>query len=648
MGNTEGNSATQSTISMPRQDVLKIGEHGSSYPPNFRPQLASLGVQQKPNIANGFTSFPTKFRGEILSVRKSSPSSSSSQQSQDNPICNPVDLTIEKRNSQRYGSRNLLESKNQVNQTTNTGVSNVSNSSIKLKFGIDSILNASAISDVSRRSPKSIKIDLKNNENNHISEAHVEVNNSPQSASTTGSVDPERFSGHLQEQYPQLHAYKEKIETEKHFKSQISFHPYCVKQRPSHQRNPSDPQSSSFHLSVSTGDERWRRRRSESPRPAKISGNYIFTAAKNGYSEKKRTSSLQESNCTAAADSMFLQKQSGSLAYKPGGNVSPLSPPLRITVRPSSLNYASEDKPVKTHVAVRDNSVRPMLNSLPVHLDTKPLIDVDHSNLNSESDDVFDDDCTASKRSLPSSQYEMLWRRYSVHPKKLLPDTRDALRSAKHSSESLQCYRSPQSVSSACTTSPSFAIPSPTLHNQLSLHAWQAMAANYHPNLPHFVYPYSYGPAAAVAMAAMRTSLKSMTLPPMGLAESLSVSKNSGDAFRLQGVASSQQSYNGEKVGGPRKRRKWSRAVFSLMQRRGLEKSFQMQKYVAKPERRGLAEALGLTDAQVKIWFQNRRMKWRQEQKSNSKTSISDGEETSPRCAEDPPPSFNSVIANRE
>lgn len=36
------------------------------------------------------------------------------------------------------------------------------------------------------------------------------------------------------------------------------------------------------------------------------------------------------------------------------------------------------------------------------------------------------------------------------------------------------------------------------------------------------------------------------------------------------------------------------------MQRRGLEKSFQVQKYVAKPERKGLAEALGLTDAQVK------------------------------------------------
>ncbi|KAH7642262.1 homeobox protein dbx1-a-like [Dermatophagoides farinae] len=53
------------------------------------------------------------------------------------------------------------------------------------------------------------------------------------------------------------------------------------------------------------------------------------------------------------------------------------------------------------------------------------------------------------------------------------------------------------------------------------------------------------------------------------------------------------------------------RAVFSDAQRQGLEKRFQMQKYISKPDRKKLAEKLGLKDSQVKIWFQNRRMKWR-------------------------------------
>lgn len=67
----------------------------------------------------------------------------------------------------------------------------------------------------------------------------------------------------------------------------------------------------------------------------------------------------------------------------------------------------------------------------------------------------------------------------------------------------------------------------------------------------------------------------------------------------------------GNSSGGGKRKRSWSRAVFSNLQRKGLEIQFQQQKYITKPDRRKLAARLNLTDAQVKVWFQNRRMKWR-------------------------------------
>ncbi|XP_051511599.1 H2.0-like homeobox protein isoform X2 [Myxocyprinus asiaticus] len=67
-----------------------------------------------------------------------------------------------------------------------------------------------------------------------------------------------------------------------------------------------------------------------------------------------------------------------------------------------------------------------------------------------------------------------------------------------------------------------------------------------------------------------------------------------------------------------KRKRSWSRAVFSNLQRKGLEKRFEIQKYVTKPDRKQLAAMLGLTDAQVKVWFQNRRMKWRHSKEAQS------------------------------
>ncbi|KAI9535854.1 Homeobox protein DBX1-B [Dissostichus eleginoides] len=84
------------------------------------------------------------------------------------------------------------------------------------------------------------------------------------------------------------------------------------------------------------------------------------------------------------------------------------------------------------------------------------------------------------------------------------------------------------------------------------------------------------------------------------------------------------------------------RAVFSDVQRKALEKMFQKQKYISKPDRRKLASKLGLKDSQVKIWFQNRRMKWRNSKERELLSSGGCREQTLPTKA-NPHPDLSDV-----
>lgn len=75
-----------------------------------------------------------------------------------------------------------------------------------------------------------------------------------------------------------------------------------------------------------------------------------------------------------------------------------------------------------------------------------------------------------------------------------------------------------------------------------------------------------------------QTTLNGQQRQPISMAENQSMQTNNGNSKR---------------------KRSWSRAVFSQLQRKGLEIQFQIQKYITKPDRRKLAARLGLTDAQV-------------------------------------------------
>ncbi|XP_063067874.1 homeobox protein DLX-6-like [Engraulis encrasicolus] len=127
-----------------------------------------------------------------------------------------------------------------------------------------------------------------------------------------------------------------------------------------------------------------------------------------------------------------------------------------------------------------------------------------------------------------------------------------------------------------------------------------------HFTLGAIAHEMSYGTASSVPHPLGFTSSQQSPLPYINAVQAPGLPETGSKPERSEIVGGGLVRFNGK---GKKIRR--PRTIYSSAQLQALNGRFALTQYLALPERAELAASLGITQTQVKIWFQNKRSKFK-------------------------------------